>query len=68
MEIVQPAQGLWMGTLGGSRDCCSSAAWSQAGVQSEFPGMAITQPVESSLRAEHRNELQDLSPALMGLP
>lgn len=36
-------------------------------MQSEFPGMAITQPVESSLGAEHRKELQGLSPALMGL-
>lgn len=37
-------------------------------MQLEFPGVAITQPVENSFRAEHRNELQGLSPALMGLP
>lgn len=57
-----------MGALGGSWGCCSSAGWSQAGMQLEFPGVAITQPVENSFRAEHRNELQGLSPALMGLP
>lgn len=57
-----------MGALGGSWGSCSSAARSQTGMQSEFPGMAITWPVESSLGAKHRNELQGPSPALMDLP